>query len=131
MNILDNSWHHLCLMGPFDKAISFYVDGVRKKATSFQPNSFRIQPSVLRIGISSENSTDGVSGTVRGHLSQLNIWSVKKWTIFIREKSRGCIAQMGNLIPWSVVQFWLHDNVTKTSPSACTSAGISSLSNLN
>ncbi len=123
----------MCLMGPLPsgKWIQFFVDGLMKKASVVYLNNWLIQPgNVLRIGISSDNSTDGVKGTVFGHLSQLNIWNKLKWSKFIREASRGCIAQMGNAVQWSVVQFWLHDNVTKTSPSTCTRAGISCLSKL-
>lgn len=129
LNILDNRWHHMCLMGKL-LMIHFLVDGVYEKRTHL-PNSLKIQSgSVLRIGILSENSVDRVKETAIAHLSQLNIWEVNKGFTFIREMSRGCIAQMGSVISWSVVQFWLHDSVNKTSPSTCTSAGIYSLSKI-
>lgn len=126
LNILDTRWHHMCLVGKI--WILYFVDGLVEKGTR-PSNSLKIQSgSVLRIGISSERSIDGVKETAIAHISHLNIWDANKGHTFIREMSRGCNAQMGSVIPWSVIQFWLHDNVTKTSPSTCTSAGICSLS---
>lgn len=114
----------MCLRGPYGGYWMYSISlwrtkfAVRAKGLDIQHGS------VLKIGISSENSIDGVKETVIGHLSQLNIWEVMKDFSFIRETSRSCNEPMGTVIPWSVVQFWLHDNVTIKSPSGCTGAGI-------
>ena len=113
----------MCVTGPWypSRHIVYYVDGIVKRVVVGDHDNLNIQPgSVLRIGILSGNSTDEVIG----ELSQLNIWDKNKLPSQVRMMSRGCSGPMGNVIPWSVVQFWLHDNVTKTSPTSCTSTGI-------
>ena len=118
----------MCVRGPYGGLWIFSHDLWKIKIT-VHPKSLDIKPgSTLRIGISSENSVKGWGETVIGHLSQLNMWDVRKVFTFIRKTSRSCSGPMGTVIPWSVVQFWLHDSVSVNSPSGCTSAGIYMLS---
>lgn len=124
LNIFDNHWNHMCLKGPYDGFWLYYL-GLWKIKISVHPKGLDIKAgSILRIGIFSENSAEGVKETVIGQLSQLNVWNNYKDFSFIRETSRGCSGPMGTVIPWSVVQFWLHNTVTVNSPSGCTSTGI-------
>ena len=114
----------MCVRGPYN-ALWVYSVGLSRIEFTVRPKVLDIQPgSILRIGIFSENSIGGLKETVIGHLSHMNIWNVKKDFTFLRETSHSCSGPMGTVIPWSVVQFWLHDTVTVNSPSECTSAGI-------
>ena len=118
----------MCVRGPYD-GFWRYSLGLWKIRITVRHKGLDIQPgNTLRIGISSEKSIGGVRETVIGHLSQFNIWDVIKDFTFTLETSRSCKGPVGAVIPWSVVQFWLHDSVTINSPSGCTSAGIYMLS---
>ena len=122
-NIFDN-WNYMCLKGPYDGIWLYYL-GLWKNEISVHPKGLDIKTgSTLRIGISSGDNAEGVEETVIAQLSQLNLWDSYKDFSFIRETSRGCSGSMGTVLPWSVVQFWLHETVTINSPSGCTSAGI-------
>ena len=114
----------MCVRGPCGGSWRFSL-GLWQTEITVRHKGLDIQPgSTLRIGISSENSIGGVRGSVIGHLSQFNLWDARKDFSFILETSGSCRGQVGTVIPWSVVQFWLHDSVTINSPSGCTSAGI-------
>lgn len=118
----------MCIRGPYDGSWRYSL-GLWKTEITVRQKGLDIQPeSTLRIGISSGKSIDGVRETFIGHLSQFNIWDVTKDFTFILETSSTCRGAVGAVIPWSVVQFWLHDTVTINSPSGCTSAGIYMLS---
>ena len=78
--------------------------------------------SVVSIGVLARDSSEG--NKIIGEMSQLNIWDVLKTSYDIFGMSRGCHAHVGNVIPWSLVQLWLHDSVTIKTPSSCTGAGI-------
>jgi len=85
--------------------------------------NLNIQPGcVMRIGVLSKDTGEGASELI-GELSQLNTWDEILTPGYIMRMSRGCHAFVGNVISWSVVQLWLHDDVTKTTPSSCTGAG--------
>ena len=115
----------MCVTGKFSIGNWFYyVDGKLKLQNRGRQGNLETHAgSVLRIGVLSGNSSDGKNKLI-GELSQFNIWDEILTPDNILFKSRGCHAHMGNVISWSVVQLWLHDNVTKTSPSSCTGAGI-------
>lgn len=114
----------MCVRGPYNGSWIYSVGLWRIKFT-VRPRGLDIQPgSILRIGIFSENSIGGEKETVIGHLSQLNIWDVTKDFTFLQKTSRSCSGPMGTVILWSVVQFGLHDSVSKNYPAGCTSAGI-------
>lgn len=129
LNIFDNRWHYMCIRGPYDGSWRYSLGLWKIRIAVSRHKDLDIQPgSTLRIGITSENSIGGVRETVIGHLSQFNIWDVIKDFTFILKTSSTCRGAVGTVIPWSVVQFWLHDSVTINSPSGCTSAGIYMLS---
>lgn len=115
----------MCVTGMFSIGNWFYyVDGKLKLQNTGRQGNMETQAgSVLRIGVLSGNSSGGKNKLI-GELSQFNIWDEILTPDNILFKSHGCHARMGNVISWSVVQLWLHDNVTKTSPSSCTGAGI-------
>ena len=118
----------MCVRGPYGGSWRFSL-GLWQTEITVRHKGLDIKlGSTLRIGISSEDSISGVSGTVIGQLSQFNIWDARKNFTFILETSASCRGQVGTVIPWSLVQFWLHDSVTINSPSGCTSAGIFMLS---
>ena len=76
----------------------------------------------MKIGVFSEDTSEGASELI-GEMSQLNTWDEMLRPGYTMRMSRGCHALMCNVISWSVVQLWLHDTVTKTTPSSCTGAG--------
>ena len=125
LNTFDNHWHFMCIRGSaFGYNWKFMVDGVRRKITFLK--MLRIpRNSLLRIGFfsRSEHSNGEVKESVIGQLSHFNIWDEILSTVDIFKMTRGCHAQTGNFISWSVVQFWLHDSINITSPSSCTSKG--------
>lgn len=115
----------MCIRGSaFGYNWKFMVDGVRRKITFLK--MLRIpRNSLLRIGFfsRSEHSNGEVKESVIGQLSHFNIWDEILSTVDIFKMLRGCHAQTGNFISWSVVQFWLHNSINITSPSSCTSKG--------
>ena len=119
----------MCVSGPlYTHNWKYQVDGFRRTVI-FHEHKLRIlipRGSSLRIGIMSRtgNSSSYMKETVIGELSHFNIWDSRLTSEDIFKMTRGCHTHTGNVISWSVVQFWLLDSVTKTSPSSCTSAGI-------
>ena len=114
----------MCLNGTFLTGNwAIYVDGVMKLQISGYHSNMTMQPgSILRIGVISGDRSDDENELI-GELSLFNIWDTIPTTRQLFLMSRGCHAHTGNVIPWSVVQLWLHENVTKMTPSSCTSAG--------
>ena len=102
---------------------TLYIDGTLMLEVTGYHSDMLIQPgSILRIGVLSNESIYS-ENKLMDELSQLNIWDKLSTSDEIFMMSRGCHAQIGNVIPWSVVQLWLIINVTKTTPTSCTSAG--------
>ena len=104
------------------------MDGLLKKWTSGHHSNLTITPgSILRIGLLSGESS-GEKNIASAEMSQLNIWDNIIESSALFSMSRGCKADIGSVVFWPVVQLWLHENVTKKSPSSCTGAGICRLS---
>ena len=114
----------MCLVGEFPVGTcTYYVDGKVKLKTSGHHSNLTIRSgSALRIGVLARDS--GEDSIVIGEMSQFNIWEYVITSGDIFGMSRGCHADVGNVISWTLVQFWLHDSVTKKTPSSCTSAGV-------
>ena len=114
----------MCLVGEFPVGTyTYYVDGKVKLKTSGHHSNLTIRSgSALRIGVLARVS--GEESIIIGEMSQFNIWENIITSGDILGMSRGCLADVGNVIAWTLVQFWLRDNVMKKTPSTCTSAGM-------
>lgn len=102
---------------------TLYIDGTLILEVTGYHSDMLIRPgSILRIGVLSNKGIYS-DNKLMGELSQLNIWDKLSTSDEIFMMSRGCHAQIGNVIPWSVVQLWLIINVSKRTPTSCTGAG--------
>ncbi|KAL9958731.1 hypothetical protein ACROYT_G035785 [Oculina patagonica] len=120
-DLSDLLWHHVCTTWrSTDGRWSVHVDGSRRGEDFNLAKGAHIKPGTLYIGQFQNSLHNFQPGrSFSGYLSHFNMWNIEMSDEKIQRMSLGCGAEVGNLIPWPEVKWWVN-RVAVEEPSSCT-----------